>query len=94
MCNLKLKEYNQVIEVCKKALELDDKNEKGLFRMAQAYFGNNDYDEAINYFNKVLEVNKDSKDAANQILFCKQKIKESTMKEKALYSKMMSAFSK
>jgi len=94
MCNLKLKEYNQVIEVCKKALELDDKNEKGLFRMAQAYFGNNDFEEAIKYFNKVLEVNKDSKDAANQILFCKQKIKESTMKEKALYSKMLSAFSK
>jgi len=92
MCNLKLKNFNDALEVCKKALELDEKNEKGLFRMAQSYLGTGDYDEAIKYFEKVLEFNAENKDATNQILSCKQKIKENKTKEKALYSKMMSAF--
>ena len=38
----------------------------------------------------MLEINKENKDASNQILLCKQKIKESNTKEKALYSKMLS----
>lgn len=92
MCNLKLKSFNEALEVCKKAIELDDKNEKGLFRMAQAYTGMGDFDEAIKYFEKVLQLNAENKDASNQILLCKQKIKENKTKEKALYSKMMAAF--
>lgn len=93
MCNLKLKNYSEALVACKKALELDEKNEKGLFRMAQAYSGMGEYDEAIKNFQLVLECNADNKDASNQILTCKQKIKENKSKEKALYSKMMSAFS-
>ena len=94
MCYLKLKDFDSVLESCKKALELDAKSEKALFRMAQGHFGKGDYEEAIKCFDKVLEINKENKDASNQILLCKQKIKESNTKEKALYSKMLSACSK
>lgn len=93
MCNLKLKNYNDAKDACKKALEFDAKNEKGLFRLGQALTGMGDYDEAIKSFEQVVENNAENKDAHNQILSCKQKIKESKTKEKALYSKMMSAFS-
>lgn len=93
MCNLKLKNYNESRDNCKKVLEFDAKNEKGLFRMGQSYMGMGDFEEAIKFFEKVTEVNADNKDAPNQIVSCRQKIKESKTKEKALYSKMMSAFS-
>lgn len=93
MCNLKLKNFNDAKDACNSALKFDPKNEKGLFRLGQAYTGMGEYDEAIKNFEQVVENNSENKDAANQILGCKQKIKESKTKEKALYSKMMSAFS-
>lgn len=85
MCNLKLKNYSEALEACKKALKLDEKNEKGMFRMAQAYSGIGDYDEAVKCFENVLENNSENRDAQNQILLCKQKIKENKTKEKRRY---------
>lgn len=94
MCHLKTKEFRSAIESCEKALLLDAKNEKGLFRMGQAYFGLAEYQEAIGYFGKVIEINAENKEAISLISLSKQKIKETVEKEKALYSKMFSAFSK
>lgn len=93
MCNLKLKKYNEAKDSCLLALGFDEKNEKGLFRLGQAYMGMGDNEEAIKSFEKVTEINPNNKDASNQVTLCKQRIKESRTKEKALYSKMMSAFS-
>lgn len=85
---LKLKEYRNAMESCEKALALEAKNEKGLFRLGQAYFGMGEEEKAIGQFNKVLEVNPANKDASNQILLCKKKIKENSEKEKQMYSRM------
>ena len=91
---LKMKEYRNAIESCEKALGLEPKSEKGLFRLGQAYFGLGQEKEAIETFAKVLEVNPANKDATNQILLCKQKVKENNEKEKALYQKMISSMSR
>lgn len=93
MCNLKLKNYSDALEACKSALKLEETNEKGLFRMGQAHSGLGNAEEAIETFEKVLKNNPENKDANNQILACKQKIKGDKIKEKALYSKMMAGFS-
>lgn len=93
-CLLKTKEFKQVIESCSKALEIEETNEKGLFRMAQALFGMTEFQDALAYFNRVLEVNPSNKDAVNHIAMCKQKIKEYHEKEKALYAKMFAAVGK
>lgn len=93
-CYLKTKDYRKAIESCEKAIEIDDKNEKGHFRKGQAYLGLAEYDDAIKAFAKVVEVNAENKEAVNSISLCRQKIKESHDKEKALYSKMFSALSK
>lgn len=85
---LKLKEYKSAQESCEKALALEPKNEKGLFRLGQAFYGMGEEEKAINEFNQVLEVNPSNKDASNQILLCKKKIKETNEKQKAMYSKM------
>ena len=94
MCHLKLKDYRQALETCQKALELEANNEKGLFRMAQAYQGLGEYEDAITQYNRVLEVNSQNRDAQNSVALCRQKIKEYNQKEKALYSKMFSALAK
>jgi FK506-binding protein 4/5 len=89
-CCLKTKDYRDVIEACNKALEIDTKNEKGLFRMAQAYFGLGEFNEAIFYFNRVLEVNPDNKEAISHIALSRRKLQEYHEKEKAMYTKMFS----
>ncbi len=94
MCHLKLKDYARAIEACNKALELEPRNEKSLFRMGQAYQGQCEYNDAIRYYNQVLEVNPENKDATNSISVCHQKIKEFNQKEKQLYGKMFAALSK
>lgn len=93
-CHLKLKNYRQAIDACEKALEHDANSEKGLFRMAQGYYGLSEFDDAIKYFSKVAEINPDNKEANHFMALSKQKVKEAHEKEKALYSKMFSAISK
>lgn len=85
---LKLKEYCHSLESCEKALILEPKNEKGLFRMGQSYSGMGKQQEAIDIFKTVLELNPSNNDASNQILLCKQKLKEISEKEKEYYTKM------
>jgi len=91
---LKLSENAKAIEACEKALKMDDNNEKALFRIAQANFNLSNFDEAVKFYNKVLEVNNDNKEARNQILITKQKLKEYNDREKRLYSKMFSGLGK
>jgi FK506-binding protein 4/5 len=94
MCHLKLKDYVRAIEACNKALELEPRNEKSLFRMGQAHQGLGDFNDAIRCFNQVIEVNPENKDATSSISVCHQKIKEYNQKEKQMYGKMFSALSK
>ncbi len=91
---MKLNENAKAIEACEKALKFDDNNEKALFRIAQANFNLSNFDEAVKFYSKVLEVNKDNKEARNQILITKQKLKEYNDREKRLYSKMFSGLGK
>jgi len=87
-CALKLKEYNQAIDACVDVLEKEPKNEKGIFRLAQAYFAQTEFNQAIHYYNLCTEVNPSNKEANHQIAVCKQKLKEYNEKQKAIYSKM------
>lgn len=85
---LKMKEYRQAVETCEKVLELDSKNEKGLFRKGQGQLGLGFEKEAIATFTQVIELNPGNKDASNQIQLAKQKMKQTVEKEKAMYMKM------
>ncbi|PVD33481.1 hypothetical protein C0Q70_04737 [Pomacea canaliculata] len=88
MCHLKLKEYSEAEEACKKALEMDSKNVKALFRRGQARLERNEYELALEDFEKVVELEPDNKAAKNQILLCKQRKKQFLEREKKLYSNM------
>ncbi len=94
MAYLKLDNYSEVIKNCDKALEIDPKNEKGLFRRGQAYLGQKDYDLAKNDFNAVLQLDPNNKAAKNQLLSCVNAIKAQLEKEKSTYRNMFDIFAK
>ncbi|XP_043932530.1 peptidyl-prolyl cis-trans isomerase FKBP5 isoform X1 [Protopterus annectens] len=92
MCFLKLKDYMKVVECCDKALELDNTNEKGLYRRGEARLFMNEFDLANIDFHKVLEVNSENKAAKSQIAVCRKKIKEHNEREKRVYANMFQKF--
>ena len=46
MCHMKLEQYVEAIEKCKKVLTKDPNNVKALFRRGSAYARTQDFDEA------------------------------------------------
>ncbi len=90
-CNLKLNENLKALESCEKVLKTDERNEKALFRTAQAHANLSNFTEAIKFFSQTLEVNENNKEARNQLALTRDKLKAYNEKEKKLYSKMFSA---
>jgi FK506-binding protein 4/5 len=87
-CNLKLKEYKSVLEDCKKALEIEPKNIKALFRRGQALSALDDWKEAQSTFDKALELEPDNKDVKREIALLKRKIAEQDKKDRKRYQNM------
>ncbi|KAK2147711.1 hypothetical protein LSH36_540g01046, partial [Paralvinella palmiformis] len=92
MCCLKLGQDHDAMDHCDKALELDPKSEKGLFRRGSARMAMKDYPEAIEDFNKVLELDPNNKAAKNQVLVANAKIREVREREKKIYAGMFQKF--
>ena len=53
-----------------------------------------EFEDAIKYFRKVLEINPSNKDATTHIALSQQQLKAEKSKEKNLYAKMMSSMGK
>ncbi|KAF7629157.1 Peptidylprolyl isomerase [Meloidogyne graminicola] len=70
LANLKMGETLEAIKFCDKVLEKCPNNVKALYRKAQAYQQRQDYDEAIDYFRKVLEIEPENKASAQEIINC------------------------
>uniref|UniRef100_H0UYL6 peptidylprolyl isomerase n=1 Tax=Cavia porcellus TaxID=10141 RepID=H0UYL6_CAVPO len=88
MCHLKLQAFSAAIESCNKALELDNNNEKGLFRRGEAHLAVNDFDLARADFQKVLQLYPSNKAAKTQLAICQQRIRKQLAREKKLYANM------
>lgn len=88
MCYLKLKEDFQACKSCDEALQLDPKNEKGLFRRGTANLNLQNFDVALEDFKAVLEIDPENKAAKNQITVTNQKKKQVHEREKQMYSGM------
>ncbi|KZS08950.1 Peptidyl-prolyl cis-trans isomerase FKBP4 [Daphnia magna] len=86
MCCLKLNDFTATRDHCQKALELDPKNEKGLFRLGQSMLGLHEPEEAKKHFEAILQFDSNNKAAANQVVICNAKIREQREKDKKLYS--------
>ncbi|XP_063492685.1 peptidyl-prolyl cis-trans isomerase FKBP4-like [Symphalangus syndactylus] len=82
MCQLKLQAFSAAIENCKKALELDSNNEKGLFRWGEAHLAVNDFELARADFQKVLHLCPNNKAARTQLAVCQQRIRRQLAQKK------------
>uniref|UniRef100_UPI0037E92A01 peptidyl-prolyl cis-trans isomerase FKBP4 n=1 Tax=Semicossyphus pulcher TaxID=241346 RepID=UPI0037E92A01 len=92
MCFLKLREPNQALESCDKALELDASNEKALFRRGEALFGMKEFDRARDDFQQVIQLYPANKAAKSQVVLCQKRIKEQHEKDKRIYANMFQKF--
>jgi len=94
LCYLKMADPAGVITECDKALEIDPKNEKGLYRKGQALMLKSEFEEAKVQFQQLLAENSENKQALIQIKNCDIKIRENRNKEKKLYQSMFSKVGK
>ncbi|KAL1116828.1 hypothetical protein AAG570_005298 [Ranatra chinensis] len=92
MCYLKLGNCLAAKNQCDKALKLDSKNVKALFRRGQAFLGMNEPEAAKRDFDTVLSFDPSNKAAISQISVCQSKIKEMRCKEKQIYGNMFEKY--
>lgn len=89
---LKIDETVECIKSCDKALEICSASVKALYRKAQALQQQNDVEEAIPVYKKVLELEPSNKAAAQQIAICKQALHKMREKEKKRFKGMFERF--
>nr|QBH73881.1 fk506-binding protein [Brunneria borealis] len=92
LCYLKLSEHVEAREHCDKALGIEPKSEKGLFRRGQANLGMGEPERAKVDFEAVLQLEPNNKAAATHIVLCNKKIKEQRGREKKIYANMFEKF--
>ncbi|XP_020507498.2 peptidyl-prolyl cis-trans isomerase FKBP5 [Labrus bergylta] len=92
LCFLRIKEFSQVVENCNKVIELDENNEKALYRRGEARLLRNEFSLAMVDFQQVLQVNPSNRAARAQISICQSKIKEHHEQDKKTYANMFQKF--
>ncbi|XP_012689741.1 peptidyl-prolyl cis-trans isomerase D [Clupea harengus] len=87
-CQLKLEQWQDAIDNCNEALELDETNTKALFRRAQAWQSLKEFNNAMTDLKKAQEIAPNDKAISNEMQRIKQRVKDEKDKEKKLFSKM------
>lgn len=84
--------HDEVISNCNKVLEIEENNVKALYRRGQSRLATHDFENAVNDFTKILEVEPENKAAQNGITLAKHKIQEYKQREKKLFAGMFDKF--
>nr|XP_046178670.1 peptidyl-prolyl cis-trans isomerase D [Oncorhynchus gorbuscha] len=87
-CKLKMLLWQEAMDSCDEALELNQKNTKALFRRAQAWQGLKEYSKAMSDLKKAQEIAPEDKAIGNEMKRVQLKVKEEKEKEKQIYAKM------
>jgi len=66
-CLLKKKEWSKAVDQCKAALRLDSKCAKARYRMAEAFIGMCEYDDALSECRNALELAPNNRDTLSLI---------------------------
>lgn len=94
LIHLKLNETVECIKQCDKVLEKDPSHVKALYRKAQALQNRKDYEEAVDIFKKLLEIEPANKAAEQQIVICKNEIAHLRAQEKKRFAGMFDRMAK
>ncbi|XP_060925958.1 peptidyl-prolyl cis-trans isomerase FKBP5 [Limanda limanda] len=92
LCFLRIKEFSQVVENCNKVIEIEEHNEKALYRRGEARLQRNEFSLALVDFQLVLQVNPSNRAARAQISDCQSKMKEHHEQDKKTYANMFQKF--
>lgn len=76
----------------RKVIELDEHNEKALYRRGEAHLLRNEFSLAMTDFQQVLQINASNRAARGQIAICQNKIKEHHEQDKRIYANMFQKF--
>ncbi|CAE8597128.1 unnamed protein product, partial [Polarella glacialis] len=87
-CWLKLEAWREATESCSEVLRDEPGSVKALFRRGQALKELGEFRDAEHCFRKVLEVDKDNKDAARMLLKLRQSVKAEVEQKKEMFSRM------
>ncbi|XP_018534944.1 peptidyl-prolyl cis-trans isomerase D [Lates calcarifer] len=87
-CKLKMQLWQEALDSCNEALELNQANTKALFRRAQAWQGLKEYSKAMTDLKKAQEIAPEDKAISNEMKRVHLKIQEEKEKEKKIYAKM------
>lgn len=90
----KLNDHDETKDACNKALEIDPKNVKALYRRGQSRLSLGDFENALTDFTAVREIEPENKAALNQVTICKQKIKDYNEQQKKVFANMFTKFAK
>lgn len=88
-CQLKVEAYDAAILSCLSVLDLQPENVKALFRLGKAYTAKGATKNGIQYLQRALKLEPDSKVIKQEIRKLMQKINKETELEKDMYKKMM-----
>ncbi|KAF6732848.1 Peptidyl-prolyl cis-trans isomerase D [Oryzias melastigma] len=87
-CKLKMQLWQEAVDSCDEALELNQSNPKALFRRAQAWQGLKENGKAMADLKKAQEVSPEDKAITNEMKKVLHKIQEEKEREKKIYAKM------
>ncbi|RVE67671.1 hypothetical protein OJAV_G00105420 [Oryzias javanicus] len=87
-CKLKMQLWQEAVDSCGEALELNQSNPKALFRRAQAWQGLKENGKAMADLKKAQGVAPEDKAITNEMKKVHQKIQEEKEREKKIYAKM------
>lgn len=92
-CDLKLKQYKDVLENSKKVLDIDKDNVKALFRRGQAHSELDNWDEAQQDFRRAQELDPNNKEITRELQRLKRKMIEQDKKDKQRFKKIFAKLS-
>lgn len=87
-CFLKVCRHKDVLPICTKIFEIDEKNVKALYKQAMALFGSRSYEEAQRSFLKVLELEPGNKAAQDKLKTVNEEVSRSNAQVKAMFKRM------
>lgn len=93
-CQLRTKDFDQVITNCSKALDIDTRSVKALFRRGQAYSRMNEYDKAKSDFAEALQYEPNNKDIRNEYEHLKKKVAAYNQEKKKMFGGMFDKMNK
>lgn len=83
--NLSMNKGLEAIHAAEMAIKLDPNSVKGYYRKAMGHFKVNDFDKAIEDFDRVLKMEPNNAAAKKQKLLCSQELKKVVQKEKKIF---------